>query len=193
MNKFNCLLLLLFPILLSAQVNTSEFANPPKAYHPTPLWFWNNTSVDAEVLQTQLRQMVLKDRYGGCSILPFGSNFRPEYLSADYFSTYGSVIEEAVRLGVSLSLYDEYGFPSGSMGAINADGIPRFMNKYPDETLKRLDKVEYVASSGTLFRQKLPEGKLMSIVAIDTVTLRRVSLKKQIQEGEVIWKVPAGA
>lgn len=188
--NFRFLILLLFPVLLNAQVDTKDFMNPPKEYKPVPLWFWNNTSVDAETLRTQFQQMILKDGYGGCAILPFGGGFRPEYLSENYFSLYGTVIEEAKKLGAKLSLYDEYGFPSGSMGAINADGVPRFMNKYPDATLKRLDKVEYAAPSGSIFRQRLPEGKLMSVLAMDTVTFKRISLKKQIHEGEINWTVP---
>lgn len=79
-----------------------------------------------------------------------------------------------------MSLYDEYGFPSGSMGAINADGVPRFMNKYPDATIKRLDKVEYKVAVGESFEQVVPAGKLMSVVAMDTLTKHRISLEQYI-------------
>ena len=47
-----------------------------------------------------------------------------------------------------MSLYDEYGFPSGSMGAINGDDTPRFMQRHPDATIKRLDKTEYQLTAG---------------------------------------------
>ena len=96
-----------------------EFAAPPMQWRPVPLWFWNNTSVNAQTVEEQLEQMITVDNYGGCAILPFGAGFQPGYLSDDYFALYEKAIEVAKRHGASMSLYDEYGFPSGSMGAIN--------------------------------------------------------------------------
>ncbi|MEG1864384.1 MAG: hypothetical protein RR199_03585, partial [Alistipes sp.] len=86
------------PLLLNAQISTTAFRNPPQNFKPVPLWFWNNTTVDAAELRTQFRKMILTDGYGGCAILPFGSGFRPEYLSADYLARYDVVIEEAEKL-----------------------------------------------------------------------------------------------
>lgn len=177
----------------SAQVNEKAFVNPANQYKPIPLWFWNNTKVEETQLLDQFRQMIGKDGYGGCAILPFGQNFKPEYLSDEYFKLYGKIIEEAKKLDARMSLYDEYGFPSGSMGAINADGVPRFMNKYPDATMKRLDKIEYTVASGEPFEQVVPTGKLMAVVAMDTLTKQRISLKQQINSGKLRWKVPQGA
>lgn len=186
-------LLLLLSTQLPAQIELHKFADPGMQYRPIPLWFWNNTTVQGEELTGQFRQMVEKDGYGGCAILPFGKDFKPEYLSSDYFACYGKIIEEAEKLNAHLSLYDEYGFPSGSMGAINADGIPRFMNKYPDATIKRLDKIEYAVSAGANYRQRVPEGKLMSVVAMDTISGKRLSLKEHIRSGHLNWQVPEGA
>lgn len=177
----------------SAQISQTDFANPENKYKPIPLWFWNNTTVKETELLDQFRQMVGKDGYGGCAILPFGQDFKPEYLSDDYFNLYGKIIKEAEKLDVHLSLYDEYGFPSGSIGAINADGVPRFMNKYPDATIKRLDKVEYKVLPGDVFELAVPAGKLMSVVAMDTLTKSRISLKQHIRSGKLEWKVPEGA
>lgn len=177
----------------SAQINEKAFVNPANPYKPIPLWFWNNATVEEAELLDQFRQMIGKDGYGGCAILPFGQNFKPEYLSDDYFKLYGKIIEEAKKLDARMSLYDEYGFPSGSMGAINADGVPRFMNKYPDATMKRLDKIEYTVTSGDSFEQAVPTGKLMAVVAMDTLTKQRISLKQQINSGKLRWEVPQGA
>lgn len=177
----------------SGQVSEKAFHSPPNEYKPIPLWFWNDTTVEETELLNQFRQMTGKDGYGGCAILPFGQRFQPEYLSDKYFRLYGKIMEEAAKLDARLSIYDEYGFPSGSMGAINADGVPRFMNKYPDATIKRLDKMEYPAMSGAVFKQEVPAGKLMSVVAMDTLTKRRVSLKPYIHAGKLKWNVPEGA
>lgn len=187
-------LLLLFPAFLHAQIEDAGFADPADEYKPIPLWFWNDTTVEEQELLRQFREMIRKDGYGGCAILPFGKSFQPEYLSERYFSLYGSVIEEAKKLGVRLSIYDEYGFPSGSMGAINADGIPRFMDKYPDATIKRLDKIECEVEAGTRFTYKIPSsGALMSVVAMDTLSGNRLSLRKYMKGDQLEWNVPEGA
>ena len=122
--------------------NETEFAAPPMRCRPTPLWFWNNTPVDREGVNHQLHQMIEKDGYGGCSILPFGADFRPEYLSKEYMDLYAYAVAVADSLGAHMSLYDEYGFPSGGMGLSNGDGVTRFKNAHPGMTLKRLDRHE---------------------------------------------------
>lgn len=80
---------------LRAQRNLTEFQSPSMEYRPIPLWFWNNATIEAPKALEQFRQMIDKDGYGGCAILPFGQAFSPEYLSMDYLNLYGSIIEEA--------------------------------------------------------------------------------------------------
>lgn len=186
-------LLLIFPGFLQAQIKEEDFADPARQYRPIPLWFWNDTTVDEQVLLRQFREMIHKDGYGGCAILPFGKSFQPGYLSKSYFALYGRVIEEARKLDARLSIYDEYGFPSGSMGAINADGVPRFMDNHPDATIKRLDKFEYQVELGTRFTKKLPAGKLMSVVAMDTLSGDCLSLREYIKGDQLEWNAPEGS
>lgn len=132
-------------------LETREFSKPSMPWRPIPLWFWNNTRIIEASMIEQFHQMIEKDGYGGCAILPFGAGFRPDYLSEEYLRLYGLVLNEAHSLGAHLSIYDEYGFPSGSMGAINGSGVTTFMNNHPDHTVKRLDKVEFRVSSGATF------------------------------------------
>ena len=101
---------------VSGQIDEAEFMNPGMEYRPVPLWFWNNAKVETAELLHQFRQIVTRDGYGGCGILPFGGKFAPEYMSEEYFSRYGAMVEAAKASGAVMSLYDEYGFPSGSMG-----------------------------------------------------------------------------
>lgn len=178
---------------IQAQRSLSEFQTPPIEYRPIPLWFWNNATVEREKALEQFRQMIHKDGYGGCAILPFGGEFTPEYLSEEYMNLYGAIIEEARKEGAQMSVYDEYGFPSGSMGAINGDGTPRFMDKYPDATVHRLDKKEYDVKSGTQFVSRLPEGKLMAVVGMEQETKKIISLRKFINRNDILsWNVPSG-
>ena len=169
----------------------SNFKNPPMKFRPQPLYFWNDT-VKAEVVAQQMKQLRDHDGYGGFSILGFSKNFKPEYLSSAYFDLYGKTIAVAKKLKLSLCLYDEYGFPSGSAGARNADGVTRFKNKFPDQTIKRLDKFEEVVTGPSVVYRPIPGGKIMSVVGIDTVTFQRFDLTSQVYANRLKWHVPAG-
>lgn len=179
-----------------ARLETKEFASPSMPWRPIPLWFWNNTQISEQTLEAQLQKMVEVDGYGGCAILPFGTGFRPAYLSDDYFRLYGAAIAKARFLGAHMSIYDEYGFPSGSMGAINGSGVTTFMNNHPGQTVKRLDKIEYRVGSGATFDRQLSlSGKLMSLVAWNTNTKEVIPLRDYYDEasGRLTWKAPAGS
>lgn len=185
---------LFFPQLTDAQevFSTRDFSLPEMKWRPIPLWFWNNTTIVGDELEKQLEQMVKTDYYGGCAILPFGEGFRPGYLSDDYFTLYSRAIETARRLGAHMSIYDEYGFPSGSMGAINGSGVTTFKNNHPEHTVKRLDKTEFTASGGTTFFRKITlTGKLMSLVAWNKTSNEIVNLRQNLSpDNQLTWEVP---
>lgn len=169
-----------------------DFVTPPLQYKPRPLWFWNNVTVTPEGITEQMQNLRDKCGYGGLGILPFGANFKPKYLEDDYFKVYGVALENAKKLGMKLCLYDEYGFPSGSAGAINGDEIPRFKNAFPDATIHRLDKLEETVTYPGEYARALPEGTLMSIVAMDSLTNKRIDLTNKVSEGRITWKVQPG-
>ncbi len=180
----------------SALLQTQKFGQPPMGCRPIPLWFWNNTQINRANVVQQVGKMIETDGYGGCAILPFGANFRPGYLSEEYFALYGAAIEKARSLGAGMSVYDEYGFPSGSMGAINGSGVTTFMNNHPDHTVKRLDKTEYRVSSGATFNREIPKnGKLMAILAFNANTKEIISLREYYDEteGKLVWNASKGS
>lgn len=185
------LFLLMGAIGVQAGGFQSSFKTPPMKYRPQPLYFWND-SVKAEVVAEQMKQMRDRDGYGGFSILGFGKKFKPEYLSDAYFDLYGKTLATAKKLKLSLCLYDEYGFPSGGAGAKSADGVPRFKNNFPDQTLKRLDKFEEVVQGPKVVYLPIPQGKIMAVVGMDTVTFKRYDLTAQIFANRLKWHVPAG-
>jgi hypothetical protein len=179
-----------------------NFRETPLKVRPNPLWFWNNTRVEPAELTRQIADYK-KAGYGGLSILPFGKDFKPEYLTEDYFEVYRLCVEEAEKQGLTLWLYDEYGFPSGTAGDINGDGVGRFRRKYPQHAMKRLDKTEYVCKQGVMLDVAVPSfdfvvndgaysPQLMAAVALDTVTHKRLNLSKFIKDGRLRWSPPAG-
>lgn len=170
----------------------SDFADPPMKYRPRPLWFWNNTEVTAAGIREQMEKSCDLSRYGGFGILPFGKSFRPEYLGEEYFALYGQALKEARQRGMTMSLYDEYGFPSGSAGAPNSRDVSLFAQKYPEATLKRLDKHEEAVTGPAVYETTVPPGTLMSAVAMNAATLERVDLTGQVRDGRIRWQAPAG-
>ncbi len=103
-----------------------SFLRPPIRYWPRPLWFWNNTAVTVDGVVEQMQAFRDQCGYGGFGPLPFGKNVAPEYLSESYLKVYGVMLAKARELGMTVSLYDEFGFPSGSVGAfIEGDDTPR--------------------------------------------------------------------
>ncbi len=130
--------------------------------------------------------------YGGFGILPFGKDFEPVYLTGDYFDLYETAIIKADELGMKLFIYDEYGFPSGSGGAIHGDGIGRFMALHPDQTIKRLDKLEKDIIGFGEFTEQIPGGALMGIVAMNMMSGERIDITSYAVNGLVKWQVPEG-
>jgi len=171
----------------------SDFRSVPMQYRPNPLWFWNNTTVTISELEEQMVNFRDRDGYGGLSILPFGENFKPEYLTDDYFEVYGAALKKAKELGLTMWMYDEYGFPSGGIGLTNGDGRGRFKEQYPDETIKRLDKVEFKVVARETFRCAVPDGKVMAVVAMDTLTGKRIDLERNVLASDFTWNVPNGS
>lgn len=170
-----------------------DFIDPPIQYRPRPLYFWNNTNVTADVLTSQMQKLRDECGYGGFGVVPFGKDFSPEYLSEDYLKLYGTMLEKAKELGMTISLYDEFGFPSGSVGAFEeGDGKPRFQMKYPEMTIQRLDKAEYEIAGPLTYKRMIPEGKLMGIVAMEMEGKQRIDLTSYVNNGTLKWNVPPG-
>ena len=82
---------------------------------------------------------------------PSARSSRRAYLSEEYFTVYGAALDQAKTLGLTLSLYDEYGFPSGSAGSQNSSDTSLFAQRWPDLTIKRLDKHEWEITGPTPF------------------------------------------
>jgi hypothetical protein len=178
---------------LGQNFSKDEFSNPPIHYWPRPLWFWNNTEVTETGVTEQMQAMRDQCGYGGFGVVPFGKKFQPEYLSEVYFQIYGTMLTKAKELGMTVSLYDEFGFPSGSAGAFNeGDNTPRFQLNYPEQTIKRLDKVEEEINGPVWVEKKIPGGKLLGIVAMETSKLKRIDITSRVSNGILKWKVPAG-
>ncbi|KAA1259919.1 F5/8 type C domain protein [Rubripirellula obstinata] len=175
----------------------SDFVNPPLKYATRPLWFWADAPVTVEGVREQMQQARDQSGYGGFGILPFNRSkdgeFQPEYLSEEYFQVYEAALEKAKELGMTMCLYDEFGFPSGSAGGRHGDGVARFKNKYPNHTIKRLDKTEETVTGPANHTSAVPDqGRLMAIVAMEVSSKKRINLTSRVNDGSLSVNVPEG-
>jgi len=189
---------LLFIVLVSCTFRSKEWQDTAQDFHampqrlrPTAFWFWNDIRVEPAELIRQIADC-RKAGYGGICIVPYGESFEPKYLSDAYFEMYRLCVEEAQKQDMTLILYDEYGWPSGSAGgtADNGDRIARFKQKYPAYANRCLTKTEYKPKQGALFETALPQGQLMAAVAMDSVTHERIDLNDNIVAGKLKWQAP---
>lgn len=168
--------------------NTSlyeAFNNPAMEKRPAPLWFWNRQVEDMTTDQIReiVRESYKQSGFSGFGILP---EWQTDYLSDDYFALYEAALDEGSKYGMRFSLYDENGFPS-----YNAGGLLK--KNYPELTTKRLDIIEAAGTDGESVVLTLPEGKLMSAVAMNTDTYERVDIREYGKENRLKYTVPKGS
>lgn len=168
-----------------------NFKEPPVDLHPRPLWMWNSTPEKNDIKEIMYKSRELSG-YGGFHIIPFG-RCSLEYMSEEYFDIYEVVLKEAEALDMKICLYDEWEFPSGSVGG-------KMQKFYPEHCTKRLDKIETNVLGPILYRQPVniyqaddtPAGSVMSVVAMNNESLKRLDISECIQDGYLQWEVPEG-
>lgn len=182
---------LLFTVFLLSTTGTlcrasnfeQQFRDPPDQYKPMPLWFING-EFTTEGIHRQMKD-AKKAGFTGVSPLP-RVDVQPSFLSDAYFERYRDILDTAQELGMEVILYDDAGFPSGMAGG-------KMEALYPEHTRKRLDLVEKRVQGRMRYRDLLPRGVLMSAVAMDTETLKRVDLRPFIKGTELEWQAPSGS
>lgn len=90
-----------------------EFADPPRAFRPAPLWVWNTQVTRADI--DRMLGDFKAQGFGGAFVHP-----RPglvtEYLSDEWFDLYKYSVEKGKELGLDIWIYDENSYPSGFAG-----------------------------------------------------------------------------
>ena len=98
-----------------------DFKLPSPAFSPVYNWTWNG-EVTKEESESQLLEFQRLGIKSFC-IIPEPKDFRPttmptfltpDYLTKPYFEEYFYVVKRAKELGMTVGLYDEGGWPSGS-------------------------------------------------------------------------------
>lgn len=177
-----CLTMLGLTLTASVGAQTIEslrarFETPPKGSGTTTLW-WLNGKLTKKEIREQLLNLRDKDGFGGVAPLPMlrkGVPTDPAYLTEEYFDMYGCILDTAKELGMTVVFYDDNDFPSGRAGTLMAE-------KYPDDLLKYLARGTAMVSGPAEAVIKVPEGKLMSVVAKNLDTNER-----RVVTSEATW------
>jgi len=159
------------------------FANPPaesriiKIVHSWP--------DDAEAQNDQITKLI-DSGFGGvvCNV-----SFDQYLESEEKWSAFVNAVKKAKDLGMSLWLYDEKGYPSGTAGGITMRGHP--------EWEARGLLVKEACTQGGLVTIDLPPGKIVMAAAYagdqESIELTQaVDLSAQIKDGRLEWDAPKG-
>ncbi|NOU62853.1 hypothetical protein GC096_02170 [Paenibacillus sp. LMG 31461] len=105
-----------------------EFMNPPAEFGPIPFWFWNDELSEKELLR-QLHEFHAKEVSGVVIHPRMGLSRETPYLSEAYMALVKSVVAEAAKLGMSIILYDEGMYPSGSACGLVVKQNPAYASR----------------------------------------------------------------
>jgi hypothetical protein len=150
----------------------AAFRSPDSFFRPGYMWVWNDRLTE-EALRTQLEDMAA---HGAPSVLPLPEpkDFRPawmptrlepDYLTEDFMRMVKVTAREARRLGMRLWLYDEGGWPSGSV-------CGRLVREHPDLARQQLVRQETPLEAGQ--QVTVPPDCLAAFVSRPGETPRRV-------------------
>ncbi|KQC31327.1 glycosyl hydrolase [Flagellimonas eckloniae] len=167
-----------------------DFQNPPDDYKPMPFWHING-ELTTEGIKKQMKDARELGGFSGISVLPLAPKkdgrpgTTPKFLSPQYLERFQDVLDTAEELDMQVILYDDNDFPSGMAGG-------KLGELFPQHTMKRLDKIEKLVKGPTDFNERVPDGKLLSVVAMNQKTLERIELTASVNKGFLSWKVPQG-
>ena len=91
------------------------FITPHPDYRPATMWFWNDDLCEEDITM-QLEAFKEKGIIDFFINATWGATY--EYLGEHFFNMVKYTVEEAERLGLSAWIYDEFNWPSGTVGGM---------------------------------------------------------------------------
>jgi hypothetical protein len=105
-----------------------DFLNPASEFTPVPFWFWNDYLDKGEIIR-QINMFKEKGVDGFVIHPRIGIPRDIEYLSDEFLEYVEIAVEEASRLNMTVFLYDEAMYPSGSAHGKVVEGNPEFASR----------------------------------------------------------------
>lgn len=132
-----------------------QLTHPAREFTPIPFWFLNGDLTDEEI-RRQLTDFAAHGVYGVVLHPRMGLAKRIEYLGSTYFHYIRTAVQAAAKLGMSVVLYDEGMYPSGSACGQVVEGHPELASEGITlaETVLPGDEVLAQTENGTLVVRK---------------------------------------
>lgn len=163
------------------------FKSPPARYRGHAMWNFNLTTLNEKSVTSGIQEMA-KLNYGGFFIEAGG---RPQpgqgvaFLSDEYFRYYKLAIEEAKRQGLEMVLYDDYAFPTGTVGG-------QMLAKYPQYVAHSLNMAEKDVTGPAAAEVNVPPGIYMGAVLMNRDTFELVDVSGRRRQDRVACQAPKG-
>lgn len=153
-----------------------QFMTPAAEFSPIPFWFWNDELTREELLR-QLHDFHSKGVDGFVIHPRMGLSRETPYLSDTYMDLVEAVVAEAANLGMSVILYDEGMYPSGSACGLVVKHNPDYASRG-----LQLQEIPCVKGQGTV---QLPINLSPTETLVSVQAVRKRS-QQEIEEIHLI-------
>jgi hypothetical protein len=171
-----------------SELALDQFQTPNSFFWPSYMWIWNDRLTSSEIL-AQLADMA---KHCALSVMPVPEpkQFRPvrqptllepEYMSEEYLMLYRQMVEDCKRLGMQVWLYDEGGWPSGSV-------CGELVKKYPELKAQQIQHKKISLKSGQTI--KIPSDCICGVVKEGMNTHTMISpgtSTKAMNSNSILW------
>lgn len=160
----------------------AAFRSPDSFFAPSAMWIWND-ALSADRLRKQLQDM---KAVGLLTAMPLAepeefrptwmpTRLKPDYLSPAFFDLIRQTVDECARLGMRVWLYDEGGWPSGSV-------CGRLVREHPQFARRVLQHNRTTLRAGEA--AEVPADALAAWFTEPGGTARRVQAGQKLEAGE---------
>ena len=169
------------------QFDAAIFKTPPAEYRGHAMWNFNLPTLNENAVISGIQEMA-KLNYGGFFIEAGG---RPQpgqgvaFLSDEYFRLYKVALEEAKKQGLEVILYDDYAFPTGTVGGQMASQFPQYV-------AKNLNMAEKDVAGPASVELAIPQGIYMGAVMMNRDTFELVDVSDRKARNGLVCKAPKG-
>jgi hypothetical protein len=202
------LMFLLAPLQAPLLAQTTDFdpavfKAPPSQYRGHAMWSFPLTTLNENYVISGIQEMA-RLNYGGFFIEPGGGPttglsdayvklFRRDqrddrgvvFLSDEYFRLYKLAMEEAKKHGMQVVLYDDYAFPTGTVGG-------QMYSRYPQHMAKSLEMTERDVTGPAKVELPIPMGIYIGAVMMNRDTFELVDLSDRRVQNRIVGQTPKG-
>jgi hypothetical protein len=184
--------MVLLAVGLSAQNSANQFdpaifKAPPVEYRGHAMWNFNLPTLNENAVISGIQEMA-KLNYGGFFIEAGG---RPQpgqgvaFLSDEYFRLYKVALEEAKKQGLEVILYDDYAFPTGTVGG-------QMLSQFPQYVAKNLNMAEKDVTGPASVELAIPQGIYIGAVMMNRDTFELLDASDRKTQDRLVCQAPKG-